>query len=105
MTDRANNPEDYWYIRVPKALASKPNFHLFDRVGFRWQDGDGNCYYDIGEVIGIKHTAGGNQPGQWFYQMRYLRCEFDPFLNGSEEEYFEAESRFVADDTVLEGDE
>ncbi len=104
MTDPVNNPQEYWYIRVPKTRASEPQFHFFEQIGFSWEDADGNHYYDIGEIIGIKFRKKGNQPGQWFYQMRHLRCEFDPFLNGSEEEYFEAEYRFVADHSVLEED-
>ena len=102
MTDQLNDSQDYWYIRVPKSRCSKPNFHFFEQIGFPWEDEEGDRYYDIGEVIGMKYTNKGNQPGQWFYQMRYLKCEFDPFLNGLEEECFEAQSRFVADDTEID---
>lgn len=105
MTDPANNAEEYWYIRVPKTRASKPEFHFFEQVGSHWEDGDGNHYYDIGEIIGIKYSAKGNQPGQWKYLMRYLKCDFDPSLDGSEDDYFVAESRLIADDTAIERDE
>ncbi len=37
--------------------------------------------------------------------MCYLKCEFEPSLNGSEDDYFEPESRLVADDTAIESDE
>jgi hypothetical protein len=37
--------------------------------------------------------------------MRYLRCDFDSDLNGSEDGYFEAESHLVADDRAIASDE
>ncbi len=102
MTDPANNPQDYWYIPVPKARCSQPNFHFFEQVGIHWEDGEGNHYYDIGEIIAIKYVVKDNQLGQWYYQVRFLKCDSDPSCNGKEDEYFEPESRLVADDTVLE---
>lgn len=104
MTDPTQNSQDYWYIRIPKSRCSKPNFHFFQQLGFHWEDDDGNHYYDIGEVIAIKYVAKGDESGEWYYQMRYLRCTFDPSLNGEEDECFEAESRLVADNTILEED-
>lgn len=102
MTDPVNNSEEYWYIRVPKARASEPQFHFFDRIGTHWTDDEGNHYYDIGEIIGIKNTVKGDRPGQWTYLMRYLKCDFEQSLNGLEDDYFLAESCLVPDDTVIE---
>lgn len=101
MTDSANNAQDYWYIRVPKSRCPKPNFHFFDQVGIHWEDDQGRHYYDIGEIIAIKYVVKGNQPGQWYYLIRYLKCDFDPSFNGKEDDCFEAESHLVADDTAI----
>jgi hypothetical protein len=102
MTDSVQNSQDYGYITFPKTRCSPPRFHFFQQVGNHWEDDEGNHYYDIGEIIGIKYVAKNNQPGQWYYQMRYLKCDFNPSLNGKEDECFEAEFRLVADQTSLE---
>lgn len=101
MTDRDNNSQDYWYIRVPKARCPKPDFDFFQQVGLAGKDDRGNYYYDIGEIIGIQYTAENNKIGQWSYLMRYLKCDYNPSLNGLDDGYFESSSRLVADDTIL----
>ncbi|HEY9726935.1 MAG TPA: hypothetical protein V6D50_10855 [Chroococcales cyanobacterium] len=44
MTDRNNNWQDYWYIRVPKARCPKLDFHFFQQVGLAGKDDWGNYY-------------------------------------------------------------
>ncbi len=101
MTDSANNSQGYWYIPALKTRCSQPKFHFFEQVGIHWEDDEGNHFYDIGEIIAIKYVVKGNHPGQWYYLIRYLKCNFDPSFNGNEDECFEAESHLVADNTVL----
>jgi hypothetical protein len=43
-----------------------------------------------------------NQAAQWYYRLRYLKCTYNPSLVGVEDEYFEPESRLVADYAVIE---
>ncbi len=101
MTDPANNAQDYWYIRVPKSRFPEPKFYFCQQVGLPWEDVEGDRYYDIGEIIGIVYTVRGDNSAQWHYQIRYLKCSYEPSLNGEEDEYFELESRLVPDNTAI----
>jgi hypothetical protein len=102
MTHPANDSQDYWYIRVPKSRCREPQFHFFQQVGLHWEDDEGNHFYDLGEIVGIRYNARGKQAGQWTYLLRYLKCDADPSLKGSEDDYFEAESHLLPDNTVIE---
>jgi hypothetical protein len=101
MTDRQQNPQQYWYIPLPKNKFPQPKFHPGEQVGLSWEDECGNCCYDIGEIIGMEYIAQGNRPAQWYYRIRFLKCDRHPELVGSYDEIFEPESHLVADDTAL----
>ncbi len=102
MTDQLNNPQEYWYIPVPKAKFPEPKFHYGQQVGLSWEDDRGNRHYDIGEIIAMEYTAQGNQPVQWYYRLRYLKCDYKPSLVGTEDECLEPESDLVPDSTAIE---
>lgn len=54
MTDRLQDPQQYWYIPVPKNKFAKPKFYPGQQVGYSWEDEFGNAYYDIGEIVGMQ---------------------------------------------------
>jgi hypothetical protein len=100
MTDQPQDSPQYWYIPIPKNQFSKPKFHLGQQVGLPWENEFGTPYYDIGVIVGMQYMATRNQPAQWYYRIRFLKCDCEPWLVGSYDEIFEAESHFVADDTA-----
>jgi hypothetical protein len=101
MTDQPQNPQEYWYIPLPKNKFPKPKFQLGQQVGIPWEDEFGNSCYDIGEIIGMQYIAQANQPVQWYYRIRLLKCDRNPWLVGLNDDIFEAESRFVVDNTLI----
>ncbi len=101
MTDETDESQDYWYIKVPKAKYPFPRFYPTQQVGIPWED-DGQLYYDIGVIIGMIYGESDDQPGQWYYFFRYLKCDYEPSLIGSKDWHFIEESGLVADNTALE---
>jgi hypothetical protein len=102
MTDKPEDSQQYWYIPVPQNKFSQPKFHLGQQVSLHWEDEFGNPCYDIGEIVGMEYVAEDNQPAQWYYRMRLLKSERSPWMVGLYDENFKSESRFLADDTVIE---
>jgi hypothetical protein len=101
MTDRANEPQQYWYIRVPKAKFPESKFHFDEQVAIHWEDDQGNRYCDIGLIVGMQYVVQGNHPAQWYYRIRYLKCDHTPWLVGLEDDDFEEESCLVSNDSVI----
>ncbi len=101
MTERANEPPLYWYIRIP-STCPQPRFHFEQQVGIAGEDERGNRYYDIGKVIGMLYGSDNCLLEEWYYLVRYLKCDANPSFVGSDDGYFIEESALVADDTVLE---
>lgn len=101
MTDQPNNSQEYWYIPAPKAKFLNPKFHFAQQVGLVWQDEFGNLGYDIAEITGMQYITDEDEPGQWYYRLRFLKCDCNPGLVGRDNEYLEPESRLVADDTAI----
>jgi hypothetical protein len=44
----------------------------------------------------MQYIAEDDQPTQWYYRIQYLKCDYAPWLVGTNDQYFEEESRFVA---------
>ncbi|HEY9635657.1 MAG TPA: hypothetical protein V6D14_19795 [Coleofasciculaceae cyanobacterium] len=101
MTDRTNEPQQYWYVQVPKNKFPKAKFYLGQQVGLPGEDDLGNSYYDIGEIIGMKYLAYEGESAQWHYLVRYLKCDYNPSLVGSVDAHFCEESRLVDDYTAI----
>lgn len=99
MTDQHQESHQYWYIPVPKVQFPEAKFHFGAQVAIHSQDDLGNCYCEIGQIIGMQYTAESNQNAQWSYRIRFLKCDHSPWLVGLYDEYFEEESRFVADES------
>ncbi len=102
MTDRPETPQQYWQIQLPCDRFPKSKFQFDDQVALCWVDERGVRHCDIGKIVGMQFVAEGDQPAQWYYRIRYLKCDHAPWLVGTYDEYFEEESHFVADDTVIE---
>jgi hypothetical protein len=49
----------------------------------------------------MQYIAQANQPVQWYYRIRLLKCDRNPWLVGLNDDIFEAESRFVVDNTLI----
>lgn len=101
MTDRPSDPQPYWQIQLPTARFPKAKFQFGDRVAIYWEDELGDRYCDIGAIVGMEYVAEGNQPAQWYYRIRFLKCDHHPWLVGAYDVHYEPESRFVADNTAI----
>jgi hypothetical protein len=99
----ANNkpPRRYWHILVPQREYPRPKFHIGQQVGSHWQDEDGNPQYDIGIIIGMAYGARGYNQPEWTYLLRWLKCDSDPEILGTDDGNFVYESSLVADSTVI----
>ncbi|HEY9710812.1 MAG TPA: hypothetical protein V6D48_21580 [Oculatellaceae cyanobacterium] len=53
-------------------------------------------------IIGMEYTGSCNEPKGWSYRIRFIKCDYNPSLVGSEDEKFIAEALLVTDNTVLE---
>ncbi|NEO98776.1 MAG: hypothetical protein F6K58_08875 [Symploca sp. SIO2E9] len=102
MTDQSQNPQPYWYIKVPQDRFPKAKFDFAQQVAVSYDNGTGELCTDIGEVIGIKYISCGNKSGEWYYLLRILKCDFEPSFVGSIDQEFANESSLVADNTVIE---
>ena len=78
-----------------------PKFYLGQQVGLPWEDEFGKSCYDIGVIIGMQYIAMCDRAAQWYYRIRFLKCDDNPSLVGSYDEIFEAESHLVADETAI----
>ncbi len=101
MTKKAKKRHKHWHIKVPKKQFSKPMFHAGEQVGVPHEDDQGRRYYDIGKIIGMQYGASGDQLGKWYYLIRYLKCDYNPSLVGSDDRNYIEESRLVVDNTDL----
>jgi hypothetical protein len=101
MTDLPQDSQRYSYIPIPKSKFPEPKYHFGQRVALYWQNDQGEQLCDIGEIIGMQYATRGNQPAQWSYRMRLVKCNYDSNLIGAEDEYFEVESRFVPGDSAI----
>ncbi len=101
MANQALDPQQCWQIQVPIALFPKSKFQFGDQVAIYGEDDLGNRYCDIGVIIGMEYVAEGYEPAQWYYRIRFLKCDYSPLLVGSYEEYYEPEDRFVADNSAI----
>ncbi len=101
MTDRPIASQQYWQIQLPCDRFPKPKFQFNDQVAIYGEDDQGNCYCEIGVIVGMQYITEGDQPAQWYYRIQYLQCSYGSWLVGTYDEYFSEESRFVADDTEI----
>ena len=101
MTDRPSDPQQCWQIQLPTAQFPKSKFQFGDQVAIPGEDDHGNRYCEIGVIVGMEYIAEGDQPAQWYYRIRYLKCDDQPSLVGSYDLYYEPESRFVADKSAI----
>jgi hypothetical protein len=102
MTDRQLDPQQYWQIQLPIAQFPKSKFQFGDQVAIHWEDDKGDRYCDIGVIVGMEYIAKRNKPAQWYYRIRFLKCDHNPWMVGSYDDHYELESCFVADTTVIE---
>jgi hypothetical protein len=49
----------------------------------------------------MQYVVQGNHPAQWYYRIRYLKCDHTPWLVGLEDDDFEEESCLVSNDSVI----
>jgi hypothetical protein len=104
MTDPSNQSPQYRYIRVPAAKFPESKFHFGQQIiGPAWEDEEGNLHNDVGEVIGMQYGASGDRTSEWYYLIRWTRCDSHPSLVGSDDGQYVSESSLVADDTAIEG--
>jgi len=96
MTDQPKTPLQYWQIQLPCDRFPKSKFQFNDRVAIYGEDDQGNRYCEIGLIVGMQYIAEDDQPTQWYYRIQYLKCDYAPWLVGTNDQYFEEESRFVA---------
>ncbi len=102
MTDRPIASQQYWQIQLPCDRFPQPKFQFGDQVAIYEEDDQGNRYCEIGVIVGMQCITESNKPAQWYYRIQYLKCSYGSWLVGTYDEYFEEESRFVADDSVIE---
>jgi hypothetical protein len=102
MTDQVLDPQQYWQIQLPIADFLKSKYQFGDRVVTHWEDDLGNHYSDVGVIIGMEYIGDRDHPAQWYYRIRFLKCDHQPSLVGSYDQYYEPESNFVTDNTVSE---
>jgi hypothetical protein len=50
----------------------------------------------------MEYVGDRDHPAQWYYRIRFLKCDHQPSIVGSYDQYYEPESNFVADNTVSE---
>jgi hypothetical protein len=101
MTNRVLDPQQYWQIQLPITQFPKSKFQFGDQVAIHGEDDQGNRYCEIGVIVGMEYIAEGDQPAQWYYRIRYLKCDDTPYLVGSYDEYYEPEDRFVSDNSAI----
>jgi hypothetical protein len=101
MTDRPADPQQYWQIQLPIQQFPKSKFQFGDRVAIHWEDDHGTRYCDIGVIVGMQYIAEPNQPAEWFYRIRFVKCDHQPEIVDLYDEYYEPESRFVADKIAI----
>jgi hypothetical protein len=101
MTNRALDPQQYWQIQLPIQQFPKSKFQFDDQVAIYGEDAQGNRYCDIGVIVGMEYIAEGNEKAQWYYRIRFLKCDYNPWLVGSYDDYYQPESRFVADNRAI----
>lgn len=101
MTDRPSDPQQYWQIQLPISRFPKSKFQFDDQVAIYGEDAEGNRYCEIGVIVGMEYIGEGDQPAQWYYRVRFLKCDYNPQLVGKYDEYYEPESRLVADNTAI----
>ncbi|HEY9636048.1 MAG TPA: hypothetical protein V6D14_21765 [Coleofasciculaceae cyanobacterium] len=77
-------------------------FHYGQHVRSLWVDEYGRPRQDIGEIIGMQYGASINRRAEWYYLIRFLRCEANPTLVWSDDSCFIEESGLGADDTMSE---
>ena len=101
MTDRPIASQQYWQIQLPCSRFPKSKFQFNDQVAIYGEDDQGKRYCEIGVIVGMQYIAEGDKPSQWYYRIQYLKCSYGSWLVGTYDEYFEEESRLVADDTEI----
>lgn len=97
MTNQQPNPQQCWQINLPLAKFPKSKFQFGDRVARHGEDDQGNHYCEIGEIIGMEYIAESDRQSQWYYRLRFLKCNYQPALVGSYNYDYEPESCLVAD--------
>lgn len=102
MTDRPSDPQQYWQIQLPLTRFPKAKFQFDDRVAIYGEDDRGNRYCEIGVIIGMEYVGDRDARGQWHYRICFLKCDHNPWIVGSYDDYYEPESRFVADKSASE---
>lgn len=98
MTNQPLNPQQCWQIHLPISQFPKSKFQFGDCVAIHGQDDLGNYYSEIGEIIGMEYVAESDQPAQWYYRLRFLKCDHQPSLIGTYDYYYEPESCLVVDE-------
>lgn len=101
MTDRPSDSQQYWQIQLPISRFPKPKFQFDHQVAIYGEDDEGNPYCEIGVIVGMEYIAEGNQPAQWYYRIRYLKCSYGSQFVGKYDDYYEPESLFVADNIQI----
>lgn len=101
MTEKPEKPQQYWYIQVPAQKFPQPKFHPGQQVRLHWEDEHGMSHDDIGEIIGMLYGASDYKCSEWYYLIRFLKCEKNPSLVGKDDGYFVEESSLVADNTAI----
>lgn len=61
----------------------------------------GIIHNDIGVIVGMEYIAESDKPAQWYYHIRFLKCDYSPLLVGSYNLYYKPEDRFVADNSAI----
>ena len=110
MTNQQPNSQHCWQINLPIAKFPKSKFQFGDCVAINGQDDLGNHYCEVGEIIGMEYVAESDCPrdsangdcnAQWYYRLRFLKCDHQPTLVGSYNYDYEPESYLVADHQPL----
>jgi hypothetical protein len=102
MTNQQPNSQQCWQINLPIAKFPKSKFQFGDCVARHGQDDLGNHYSEIGEIIGMEYVVEsdcpkGDRQSQWYYRLRFLKCNHQPALVGFYNYDYEPESCLVAD--------
>lgn len=90
----------YWRIKASQGLYPRPKFHFGQQVRSHWQDEEGSAQCDIGVIIGMQYGARGYDRPEWSYLIRWLKCDTNPDIVGSDDGEFSYESSLVDDLTV-----
>jgi hypothetical protein len=102
MTDRLQDLQQYWQIQLPIARFPKSKFQFDDQVAIYGEDDTGNRYCEIGTIVGMEYIAEDNKPAQWYYRIRFLKCDYNPWLVGKYDEHYEPECRLMAHHRAIE---